>query len=89
MPEDNRNENDVVETGEGNAGEPDSLDAEAARARWDTRERQPKSIFRDLQDKIGRRRRRGGPDLHGETEAREGVQEDKGEAVDPTEPDDD
>jgi hypothetical protein len=86
MPEDERDQDDV-ETGEGSAGEPETLDPEAARGRWNSRVARPESEFDERQRRIGSRRRRGGPDLHAETEAREDL-EDDAVSLDPTEPED-
>ncbi len=85
MPEEER-EDDDIETGEGSA-EPNTLDADAARERWETREPQSKDRLDERQRRIGARRRPGGPDLHGETEARDDLDQDTG-GVDPTEPED-
>jgi hypothetical protein len=84
MPEDER-QNDGVETGEGSAGEPEMLDPEAARERWSSRRPIPDSELDERQRRIGARRRRGGPDLHAETEARDDLEGDAG-GPDPTEP---
>lgn len=87
MPEDERDEDDVVETGEGDAGGPEGLDPEAARERWNSRRPRPEGTFDELQRRIGSQRRRGGPDLHAETEEREDL-EDELESLEPTEPED-
>ncbi len=82
MPEDERA--DDVETGEGTAGAPETLDPEAARERWSSRRPRPDSEFDERQRRIGARRRLGGPDLHAETEARDDLEEDA-DGPDPTE----
>ncbi len=86
MPEDER-EDDDVETGEGSAGAPETLDPEAARERRNSRRPQPKSIFDERQARIGRRRRRGGPDHPAGGEAQEEERDREGD-VPATEPED-
>jgi hypothetical protein len=85
MPEDER-QDDGVETGEGSAGAPETLDSEAARDRWSSRRPIPDSELDERQRRIGARRRHGGPDLHAETEARDDLEDDAGGGSDPTEP---
>jgi hypothetical protein len=86
MPEDNRVEDDDVETGEGSAGTPESLDPQTARSRWESRQPQPEERFEERQRRIGSTRRRGGPQHPDEGPAREDAQEDAAD-VPATEPD--
>jgi hypothetical protein len=72
----------VIETGEGSAGEAKELDPEAAAARADALP-EPERELDERQKRLGPRRRSGGPDLDAEMEA--GDEEDVPE-IEPTEP---
>jgi hypothetical protein len=79
------NEDDeVIETGEGSAGEAEELDPEAAAARADDLGSASKQALDERQEKLRSTRRWGGPDLDAETEARDDAVEDVPD-VEPTE----
>jgi len=85
MTEDDSNgEDEVVESGEGSAGEPEELDAEAAAQRSEDLGLVPKHELDERQEKLGTTRRRGGPDLHTETRSRDEAVEEAPD-VEPTE----
>jgi hypothetical protein len=72
---------DVIETGEGSAGEAKELDPEAAAARADELGPESKEKLDARQEKLRPTRRWGGPDLDTDSEAGEDVPD-----VEPTEP---
>ena len=75
-------ERDVIETGEGSAGDAKELDPETAAARADSA-RETQRELDERQERLRTTRRSGGPDLDAETEASE---EDDVPDVEPTEP---
>jgi hypothetical protein len=75
---------EVVETGEGSAGEARELDPETAAERAEGLGLQPKKALDERQEKLRETRRQGGPDLDAESDARGEAVEDVPE-VEPTE----
>jgi hypothetical protein len=73
---------DVIETGEGSAGEAKELDPETAAARADAA-RESQRELDERQDRLRTTRRSGGPDLDAETEA---SKDEDVPDVEPTEP---
>jgi hypothetical protein len=61
----------AVETGQGSAGEPQELDPETAAERADHLELLSEEALDELQEKLQPTRRRSGPELQTETEARD------------------
>jgi hypothetical protein len=74
---------DVIDTGEGNAGEAKELDPETAAARAEAFGRESRRELDERQERLRTTRRSGGPDLDAETEASE--DEDVPD-IEPTEP---
>jgi hypothetical protein len=68
--DDSRSADEVVEVGQGSAGEAQELDEQAAARRSEQLGTRPKHLLDERQEKIRDTRRRGGPDLQAETEAR-------------------
>jgi hypothetical protein len=67
---------EVVEEGEASAGEAKELDPETAAERAEELGVQPQSALDERQAKLRETRRKGGPDLDSETEARDEALED-------------
>jgi hypothetical protein len=78
---------DVIEVGEGNAGEPEEAD-ERTRGQGDEQPLPP-SAFDEFQEQLRETRRQGGPDLDAETRTRGEADEDEEVPdVEPTETED-
>jgi hypothetical protein len=76
---------DVIETGGGSAGEAQELDPETAAMRADDLGLESQHALDERQERLRSTRRRGGPDLDAETEARDEADESVPD-VEPTEP---
>jgi hypothetical protein len=86
MSNDEPFDEDVIEVGEGNAGEPEEAD-ERTRGQGDEQPLPP-SAFDEFQEQLRERRRQGGPDLDAETRTRGEPDEEEVPDVEPTETED-
>lgn len=85
MSDSSSREEDVIETGEGSAGEAKELDPRTASARADDLGLESEKELDARQERLRPTRRWGGPELAAETEARAEADEDVPD-VQPTEP---